>query len=61
MNIKGFAVFAVIAYIAMMLGTWVATALGMTGSQNIAFQAVAFLIPIGILYYAWKRVQNKVS
>jgi drug/metabolite transporter (DMT)-like permease len=51
--------FVIIAFFAFLVGGVINQVLGISNSQNIVTQAIAFLIPTTILFYAYNRLRRR--
>jgi drug/metabolite transporter (DMT)-like permease len=51
--------FVIIAFFAFLVGGVINQVLGISNSQNIVTQAIAFLIPTTILFYAYNRLMRR--
>jgi UDP-N-acetylmuramyl pentapeptide phosphotransferase/UDP-N-acetylglucosamine-1-phosphate transferase len=51
--------FVIIAFFAFLIGGVINQILGISGSQNPVTQAIAFLIPVTILFYAYHRLRRR--
>jgi uncharacterized membrane protein YjjP (DUF1212 family) len=51
--------FVIIAFFAFLVGGIINQILGISGSQNPVIQAIAFLIPTTILFYAYRRLGRR--
>lgn len=52
--------FVVMGLLAFIIGGAINQVLGLTNNQNIVMSAIAFLIPITILYLLYNRLRKRV-
>jgi uncharacterized membrane protein YjjP (DUF1212 family) len=59
MDWREYILFVIIAFFAFLVGGVVNQILGISGSQNPVIQAIAFVIPTTILFYAYNRLRRR--
>ena len=55
MNVREFAVFAVIVFFGLLVGNWITQILGISGGDMLS-QLLVFLIPVLAVYVLWKKL-----
>ena len=59
MNFREYLWFVVLGFLAFLVGGFINQALGLSESQNLLMQVVAFLIPMTIFFYIYHRLRRR--